>query len=131
MVKLRLMRMGRKKRPFYRIVAAQLTSPRDGHNLAIVGSYDPINTQLNIDEEAVILWLNRGAQMTETVKDLMKNQGVLARWKGLEGTVREDALRQDKPARRRKMATAAGASAESVVEKETPAPQEEVSESEA
>ena len=106
MVKLRLMRLGRKKRPFYRIVAADVTAPRSGGNLAQVGIYDPLEESVQIDEEAAVTWLNRGAQMTPTVKALFHSQGVLATWKGLESRVREDALSKDKPKRRKKLATA-------------------------
>ena len=106
MVKLRLMRLGRKKRPFYRIVAADVNAPRSGGNLAQVGIYDPIEASVRIDEDAAVTWLNRGAQMTPTVKALFHSQGVLAAWKGLESRVREDALSKDKPKRRKKLATA-------------------------
>ena len=106
MVKLRLSRMGKKKRPFYRIVAMNLKAPQQGHALAQVGIYDPINSQVRIDEEKALLWLKRGAVMSNTVKALFDSQGVLARWKGLEPRVREDALTQDKPKRRRKIAAA-------------------------
>ena len=104
MVKLRLMRMGKRKRPFYRIVAMDINRPANGQTLDQVGFYDPINAQVKIDEDTARLWLDRGAAMTETVKALLKSQGVLARWKGLEGRVREDSLLKDKPARRRKLA---------------------------
>ena len=106
MVKLRLMRLGRKKRPFYRIVAADVTAPRSGGNLAQVGIYDPIEASVRIDEEAAVTWLNRGAQMTPTVKALFHSQGILATWKGLESRVREEALSKDKPKRRKKLAAA-------------------------
>ena len=107
MVKLRLSRMGKKKRPFYRIVAMNLKAPQQGHALAQVGIYDPISSQVRIDEEKALLWLKRGAVMTNTVRALFDSQGVLARWKGLEPRIREDALTQDKPKRRRKLAAAA------------------------
>ncbi len=107
MVKLRLSRMGKKKRPFYRIVAMNLKAPQQGHALAQVGIYDPINSQVRIDEEKALLWLKRGAVMSNTVKALFDSQGVLARWKGLEPRVREAALTHDKPKRRRKIAAAA------------------------
>ena len=111
MVKLRLKRMGRKKRPFYRIVAMDINTQRDGAALAQVGVYDPIHAKIDVDAEAAISWLNQGAQMSETVQSLFKTQGILARWKGLEGTVKEDALTQDKPKRRKKLAAAEEAAA--------------------
>ena len=104
MVKLRLMRLGKRKRPFYRIVAMDINAPANGQALGQVGIYDPVNAQVKIDEDTARLWLERGAVMTETVRALLKSQGVLARWKGLEGRVREDTLHKDKPARRRKLA---------------------------
>lgn len=105
MVKLRLTRRGKRKQPFYRIVAMDVTSARQGLALDLVGTYDPLHAEMKIDEEIALLWLNRGAQMSETVESLFRSQGILARWKGLEGKVREDALQKDKPARRRKLAT--------------------------
>lgn len=107
MVKLRLSRRGKKKQPFYRIVAMNVSSGRQGQTLGQIGTYDPLHARMAIDEEAALLWLNRGAKMSETVEALLRDQGILARWKGLEGTVREDALKRDKPARRRKLALAA------------------------
>lgn len=106
MVKLRLSRRGKKKQPFYRIVAMNVSSGRQGQTLGQIGTYDPLHARMDIDEETALLWLNRGAKMSETVESLLRDQGILARWKGLEGTVREDALKRDKPARRRKLALA-------------------------
>ena len=99
--------MGKKKRPFYRIVAMNLRAPQQGRALAQVGIYDPISSEVRIDEEIALLWLKRGAVMSNTVRALFDSQGVLARWKGLEPRIREDALTQDKPKRRRKLAAAA------------------------
>lgn len=107
MVKLRLKRIGKRKQPYYRIVAAHVSVARNGRALAEVGFYDPMHASVKIDEERAIEWLNKGAQMSETVADLFHSQGVLARWKGAEGRVRDDALTGDKPKRRRKKAAAA------------------------
>lgn len=109
MVKLRLSRMGKKKQPFYRIVATHSTVGRQGQALSFVGTYDPLHSIVKINEENALLWLNRGAVMTETVEALFRSQGVLARWKGFEGAVNEKALSGDKPARRRKLAAASAA----------------------
>ena len=106
MVKLRLKRLGRKMRPFYRIVAMPATSPRDGKPLEELGFYDPVHAELTVDAEATLGWLNRGAQMTDTVRSLLRSQGILARWRGAEGTVRENVLAVDKPKRRKKLSTA-------------------------
>ena len=106
MVKLRLKRIGKRKQPYYRIVAAHVSVARNGRALAEVGLYDPLHASVKIDEERAIEWLNKGAQMSETVADLFHSQGILARWKGAEGRVRDDALTVDKPKRRRKKAAA-------------------------
>ncbi len=129
MVKLRLKRLGRKKRPYYRIVAMDANSPRDGQALAEVGMYDPLLSKVDLDEEAALHWLNAGARMTGTVRALLKNQGLLSRWRGLEGTVTEGFLTLDKPKRLKKLAAAeaaasepAGEAEETAVESSTGAP---------
>ena len=103
MVKLRLKRLGKKKQPFYRIVAIHSTLSRQGRALDQIGTYNPQHSAVNINEESAIQWLNRGAVMTETVEALFRSQGVLAKWKGFEGVERKDALTKDKPKRRRKL----------------------------
>ena len=104
MVKLRLSRIGKRKQPYYRIVAMNVSAPRNGRALAEVGTYDPLHASVKIDTERAIEWLNNGAQMTETVAALFDSQGVLAQWQGREAQVREHALSQDKPKLRRKLA---------------------------
>ena len=116
MVKLRLKRMGRKKRPFYRIVAMDINNQRDGAALAEVGVYDPIHAKVEVDSEAAISWLNQGAQMSDTVQNLFRSQGILATWRGFEGAAKEGALDLDKPKRRKKMAAAASAAAKAEAE---------------
>ena len=78
-VKLRLKRMGSKQKPFYRIVAADSRFPRDGRFIETVGTYNPIAkpAEIKIDKEVAIKWLNNGAQPTDTVKALLKNEGIL------------------------------------------------------
>ena len=78
-VKLRLKRMGAKKAPFYRIVAADSRSPRDGRNIEEVGTYDPTRNPaaVNLDEEAVLKWLNNGAQPTDTVRNILSHAGLM------------------------------------------------------
>ena len=78
-VKLRLKRMGSKQRPFYRIVAADARFPRDGRFIETVGTYNPIANpaEVKIDKELAIKWLKSGAQPTDTVKALLKNEGIL------------------------------------------------------
>jgi ribosomal protein S16 len=78
-VKLRLKRMGAKKRPFYRIVAADSRSPRDGKFIEIVGTYNPIMepAEIKINSEVALKWLNQGAIPTDTVRDLLSKQGIM------------------------------------------------------
>ncbi|MGI9533974.1 MAG: 30S ribosomal protein S16 [Thermodesulfobacteriota bacterium] len=73
MVKLRLMRLGSKKRPFYRIVAADVRAPRDGKFLDILGYYDPTKDPhvLKVDEDKIKSWVGNGAQPTNRVKKLL------------------------------------------------------------
>ena len=73
MVKIRLMRMGSKKNPFYRIVAANSRAPRDGKFLDILGYYDPQTKPhtLNVEIEKVKNWIQRGAKPTERVERLL------------------------------------------------------------
>jgi small subunit ribosomal protein S16 len=79
-VKIRLARHGAKKKPFYRIVVTDSESPRDGRYLENVGTYDPLNTpnRLTLKTERVQYWLGKGATPTDTVKSLLKKEGVLA-----------------------------------------------------
>jgi small subunit ribosomal protein S16 len=74
-VKIRLARHGSKKRPFYRIVVTDSISPRDGRFLENLGTYDPRNkiNGINLKREAIEDWVKKGAQLTDTVKNLMKN----------------------------------------------------------
>ena len=77
-VVLRMTRRGTKKKPFYRIVAADSRSPRDGKFLEMLGTYDPLKSENNIkiDAEKVTSWINKGAQPSETVASLLKKAGV-------------------------------------------------------
>ena len=86
-VKLRLKRMGAKARPFYRIVAADSRSPRDGRFIETVGTYNPIldSNNATIDEEKALKWLNNGAMPTDTVKNILKENGTWAKFKNKEG----------------------------------------------
>ncbi len=74
MVKIRLQRMGRKKKPSYRVVAADSRAPRDGSFIEIIGHYNPITDPATvvIDEEKALKWLRQGAQPTRTVAGLLK-----------------------------------------------------------
>lgn len=76
-VRLRLMRMGKKKQPTYRIVAADSRSPRDGRFIEIVGTYDPRAepSVITVDNDKAIKWLQNGALPTERVEKLLKVNG--------------------------------------------------------
>ncbi len=79
-LKLRLRRTGAKKRPSYRIVVAEHSSPRDGRFIEIIGHYNPLTepSTVKVDEERARHWLSVGAQPTETVAGLLKRAGVIA-----------------------------------------------------
>jgi small subunit ribosomal protein S16 len=78
-IKLRLRRMGAKKRPFYRIVAAEHSSPRDGRFIEIVGHYDPLTDPptIKVEAERVQHWLSVGAKPSPTVEGLLKRAGAI------------------------------------------------------
>jgi small subunit ribosomal protein S16 len=81
-LRIRLARYGTKKRPFYRIVVSNSESPRDGKFLEIVGTYDPRQepAAVSVKENLLSLWMNRGAQPTDTVASLLK------RWQATSAT---------------------------------------------
>ncbi len=81
-VKLRLTRMGSKKRPSYRIVATDSRSPRDGKYLELVGFYNPLTNpaEVKINEEVALKWLRNGAVLTDTVRDLFSKAGILTKF---------------------------------------------------
>ncbi len=85
-VKLRLKRMGATKKPFYRIVAADSRSPRDGKFIELIGTYDPIKEQaeIKINEELAIKWLQNGAIPTDTVRDLFRKKGIMEKFHNLK-----------------------------------------------
>lgn len=78
-VRIRLARMGAKKKPFYRLVAADSEAPRDGKFLEILGTYDPMKDPaiVSVKQEKVNSWLKRGATVTESARAILKKQGVL------------------------------------------------------
>ena len=81
-VKIRLNRLGAKKNPFYRIVVADSRAPRDGRFIEVLGNYDPSQTPavVNVDEEKVLGWMQKGAQRTDTEKNLLSKQGIMAKF---------------------------------------------------
>ena len=82
-VKIRLKRMGSKQKPFYRIVAADSRSPRDGRFIETLGTYNPIAKENNVtvDEEKVVKWIKNGAQPTDTVRSLLSKNGIWSKIK--------------------------------------------------
>lgn len=85
-VKIRLYRMGAKKHPFYRIVVADSRFPRDGRFIEILGNYDSTKDPavVNVDEAKVLDWMQKGAQPTDTVRSLLKKQGIMAKFDALK-----------------------------------------------
>ena len=79
MVKIRLRRMGAKKKPFYRIVVADSRSPRDGRSIEEVGTYNPLTdpAEVTVKVDRVQEWIKNGAQPTDTVRALLKKAGAL------------------------------------------------------
>ena len=85
---IRLTRMGRKKRPYYRVVVADSRMPRDGRFIEILGVYDPLaeTPVIKIDENKALNWLSKGAQVSDTVKQLFKKSGVMKRFNEIRKT---------------------------------------------
>lgn len=79
-VKLRLTRMGAKKRPTYRIVASDSHTKRDGQYIELVGTYNPIANETKINEEVALKWLNLGALPSDTVKNLLSKAGIIQKF---------------------------------------------------
>lgn len=81
-VKIRLKRMGAKKSPYYRIVAADSRSPRDGRFIEQLGTYDPTKNPaaVTLKEEEILKWLNNGAQPSDTVRNLLSQAGIMKKF---------------------------------------------------
>lgn len=81
-VKIRLKRMGAKKRPFYRIVVADSRSPRDGRFIEVVGTYNPIpeKAEITLKEESIMNWLSKGAIPTDTVRSILSKNGIMEKF---------------------------------------------------
>ena len=81
-VKIRLKRMGAKKAPFYRIIVADSRSPRDGKFIENLGTYNPIKTptEIKVDEDLALKWLNNGAIPTDTVKNILSKAGIMEKF---------------------------------------------------
>ncbi len=85
-VKIRLKRMGAKKSPVYRVVVAEAQSPRDGRFVDQIGTYNPLTdpVKISIDEEKALTWLKNGAQPSDTVRDLLRQTGILKKFHELK-----------------------------------------------
>ena len=88
-VKIRLMRMGKKKQPTYRVVVADGRSPRDGRFIEVIGRYDPRQEPsiVEIDNEKALGWLQKGAQPTDPVRKLLEISGAWSRFKVAKGEI--------------------------------------------
>lgn len=81
-VKIRLTRMGSKKKPYYRINVADSRSPRDGRFIETIGTYNPLlnPAEVSINEELALQWLANGAQPSDTVRNLLSQQGIMKKF---------------------------------------------------
>ena len=81
-VKLRLTRMGKKKQPVYRVVAIDSHTKRDGEYIELVGTYNPLKqpAEIKLNEEVALKWLNNGAIPSDTVKNLLKEAGIMKKY---------------------------------------------------
>ena len=115
-VKMRLRRMGAKKRPFYRIVVADSRFPRDGRFIEEIGYYNPIEnpTIVKVDKELALKWLNMGATPTDTVRDILSKEGILKEFheskvskkvKSVKKETKKEAKKETKPTKTTKAST--------------------------
>ena len=85
MVKIRLKRLGRRHRPFYRLTVMDTRTPRNGRAIEELGFYDPITTEadkrLKLKEDRIRYWLDQGAQTSDTVRDILRKQGIAVKAK--------------------------------------------------
>ena len=79
-VKIRLKRMGAKKKPFYRVVAADSRSPRDGKFIENLGTYDPIARKIDVKEAETLKWLGTGAIPTDTARNVLSKAGIMTKF---------------------------------------------------
>jgi small subunit ribosomal protein S16 len=120
MVKLRLMRMGKKKQPTYRVVAADSHKARNGRFIEIVGVYEPRQdpSVIEIDNDKAVAWLRKGAQPTERVEKLLKISGA---WEEFTGTAPDIAV--SRPKSEKKAERVAAQKAAEAAEAPAPAPE--------
>ncbi len=89
-VRIRLTRMGAKKKPVYRIVASDSRRPRDGQYIELIGTYNPGNGTSTISEELAMKWLNEGALPTDTVRNLFSQKGIMKKFALAKTTKKEN-----------------------------------------
>jgi small subunit ribosomal protein S16 len=111
MVKIRLMRMGATKRPFFRVVVADSRSPRDGRFIENIGKYRPLAdpSEIEIDQDRALYWLSQGAQPTEQVVHLLRIRGI---WDRFQETKKGPTAKGGRAPARSKPASGASASSE-------------------
>lgn len=128
MVKIRLMRVGKKKQPYYRVVVADSRSPRDGRIIENIGKYHPRShpSLIEIDPERAMHWLQKGAQPSDPVRVLLQKTGVWGQFTG-EGPTEPVAPPEEKatPSKKKAAAAAEEAAAEAAPEAEAPAAEAE------
>ena len=79
-VRIRLTRMGSRHKPVYRIVASDSRRPRDGQYIELIGTYNPANDEVKVNEDVALKWLKQGALPTDTVRNLFSKKGVMAKF---------------------------------------------------
>ncbi len=129
-VKLRLRRMGKKRQPIYKVVAADVRSPRDGKFIEAIGLYNPKTdpATINIDEERALYWLGVGAQPTTTVKNLLSKSGITLKQNLLKKGASEEEVNAALEAWQNKREAQIVAALEKKVQKAEPAVEEKVEE---
>jgi len=95
--KIRLRRMGRKKRPFYRIVVIDSRSARNGKYIEALGHYDPLQrpAEIKLDESKAIEWLKKGAIPSDTVRNIFQKEGVALKWHLMRMGANEDTVHEE------------------------------------
>ncbi|WP_368654790.1 30S ribosomal protein S16 [Ornithinibacillus sp. 4-3] len=81
-VKIRLKRMGSKRKPFYRIVVADSRAPRDGRSIDLIGTYNPVANpvEVKIDEAKALDWMSKGAKPSDTIRSLFSKEGIMKKF---------------------------------------------------
>lgn len=117
LVKLRLTRMGRHKRAFYRIVAVDSRTKAAGGYIELLGHLDPITEEIKLSEDAILKWLSEGAQPSDTVKNILKQHGIWAKFVKTRPTAKPVAKKETKTATKPATKTAAKPAAKKTTSK--------------